>query len=274
MFKYKMIMKTSKIFAAVLAVIIAASCSSNGSTKAVAGGADSTATVKPVNPKEFAPRRSEIDSVSYLIGVNFGSFIKGYNFGEDLNYALIKKGITDFLKAKGDYRDSNYAKQFKVNPEAINETFNSYLAKRRSYTLAVNKQKEIKFLAENAKKDSVETTASGLQYIIRNAGNDVKPGPEDTVYVHYKGTLLDGTVFDESPKSEEGVRMLLNRVIKGWTEGLQLIGEGGAMRLFIPAELAYGENGNRGIEPNSTLIFDLDIVKVNKVAPKEEEAAE
>ena len=65
--------------------------------------------------------------------------------------------------------------------------------------------------------------------------------------------------------------MLLNRVIKGWTEGLQLIGEGGAMRLFIPAELAYGENGNRGIEPNSTLIFDLDIVKVNKLAPVEEE---
>ena len=264
-------MKTIKILAAALVFITAASCSSNGSSKATANGADSTSVVKPVDPKTFAPRRSEIDSVSYLIGINFGYFIKGYNSGEDLNYAPIKKGIIDFLQAKGNYSDSNYAKQFKINPEAINETFNSYLAKRRDYTMAVNKQKEIKFLAENAKKDSVQTTASGLQYIIRNAGNDVKPGPADTVYVHYKGTLLDGTVFDESPKTPDGVRMLLNRVIKGWTEGLQLIGEGGAMRLFIPAELAYGENGNRGIEPNSTLIFDLDIVKVNKLAPVEEE---
>lgn len=262
-------MKTSKIMAAALAVVLAASCSSNGSSNAAVNGADSTA-VKTVDPKTLKPTKSQIDSVSYLIGINFGSFIKGYNFskdGKDINYNLIKKGIVDYLKAQGDYRDSAYAKQFKINPESMNDAFNSFLMKRREYAKAVNKQKEVKFLADNQKKDSVQVTASGLQYIIRAAGNDVKPGPEDTVYVHYKGTLTDGTTFDESPKNEEGVRMLLNRVIKGWTEGLQLIGEGGKITLFVPSELGYGENGTQGIEPNSTLIFDVDIVKVNKVAP-------
>lgn len=265
-------MKTCRFIAAALVVALAASCSSNGNVKAGVDGADSTKTVKPVDPKSLKPRSSEIDSVSYLLGVNFGSFIKGYNFGDQLSYKLIEKGMRDFLKAKGDYRDSTYASQFKINPEELNDVFNSFLEKRRAYQAACNKQKENEFLSANSKKDSVQVTASGLQYIIRNAGNDVKPGAADTVYVNYKGTLTDGTVFDESPKSDEGIRMLLNRVIKGWTEGLQLIGEGGKMRLFVPSELGYGENGTRGIEPNSTLIFDIDLVKVNKVAEETEEA--
>ena len=265
-------MKTCRLIAAALVVALAASCSSNGNVKAAADGADSTKTVKPVDPESLKPRKSEIDSVSYLMGVNFGSFVKGYNFGDKLNYKLIEKGMKDFLKAKGDYRDSTYAKQFKINPDELNDVFNSFLSKRREYQSALNKQKEAAFLAANSKKDSVQVTASGLQYIIREAGNDVKPCAADTVFVHYKGTLTDGTVFDESPKDEQGVRMLLNRVIKGWTEGLQLIGEGGKMRLFVPSELGYGENGTRGIEPNSTLIFDIDIVKVNKVAAEPEDA--
>ncbi len=267
-------MKTCRLIAATLVVALAASCSSNGSVKAAADEADSTKTVKPVDPKSLKPRKSEIDSVSYLMGVNFGSFVKGYNFGDNLNYKLIEKGMKDFLKAKGDYRDSTYAKQFKINPEELNDVFNAFLSKRRDYQAALNKQKEAEFLSSNSKKDSVQVTESGLQYIIREAGNDVKPSAEDTVFVHYKGTLTDGTVFDESPKDDQGVRMLMNRVIKGWTEGLQLIGEGGKMRLFVPSELGYGENGTRGIEPNSTLIFDLDIVKVSKVAPATDEEAE
>ena len=151
--------------------------------------------------------------------------------------------------------------------------FNEFLSKRRAYVAATNKQKETEFLAKNAKAEGVQVTESGLQYIITEPGNDVKPAAADTVFVHYKGTLTDGTVFDESPKNDEGVRMLLNRVIKGWTEGLQLIGEGGKIKLFVPSELGYGENGQSRIEPNSTLIFDIELVKVNKVAATEEEEA-
>ncbi len=263
-------MKTCRIIAAALIVTLAASCSANGGQKAGVDGKDSTKVVT-VNPESLKPRKSEVDSVSYLMGVNFGMFIKGYNFGDKLNYKLIEKGIKDLLRAKGDYRDSTYADQFKIDPELLNDVFNSYLSKRREYTAAVNKKKEADFLAKNAKADSVQVTASGLQYIIREAGNDVKPSEADTVFVNYKGTLTDGTTFDES-HSTTGVRMLLNRVIKGWTEGMQLVGEGGKLRLFVPSELGYGENGNRSIEPNSTLIFDIELVKVNKVAPKEEVA--
>lgn len=263
-------MKTFRFIAAALVVALAASCSEGNGAKATVEGADSTKTVKPADPKDFRPSKSEINEVSYLMGINFGSFIKGYNFGDDLNYRLIEGGIKDFLKAKGDYRDSTYAKQFKVDPEKLNEVFNSFLAKRRDYTMALNKEKETKFLAENSKKAGVQVTESGLQYIIIEAGNDVKPSETDTVFVHYKGTLTDGTKFDESPENDEGVRMVLNRVIKGWTEGLQLIGEGGKIQLFVPSELGYGENGTRGIEPNSTLIFDVELVKVNKVKVAEE----
>ena len=104
------------------------------------------------------------------------------------------------------------------------------------------------------------TTESGLQYKMVSAGADYKVQPQDTVWVSYKGTLLDGTVFDQN----DSTRFIANRVIKGWTEGLGLLGEGGEATLYIPAELAYGERGNRGIAPNSTLIFDVKVHKVGQ----------
>lgn len=168
-------MRTFKFAAAALMIALSASCTSNG-TKGTTAGTDSTA-VSMVNPDNFKPRRTEIDSVSYLLGVNFGAFVKGYDFGEDLNYKQIERGLRDFLKAKGDYTDSTYAQQFKINPEELNNVFNSYLSKRREYVSAVAKNEEVKFLAENKKKEGVQVTESGLQYIIREAGNDVKPGP-------------------------------------------------------------------------------------------------
>ena len=263
-------MKSMKFIAAAFAVVIAASSCTSTGVKGGVDGNDSTAVaVKPVDPKAFLPKKSEIDSVSYLVGINFGSFLKGYNFG-DLNYSAIQKGIKDFLNAKGDFRDSTFAEQFKINPELMNEVFNTYLAKRRDYTSAVNSQKSAAFLAENLKNEGVQATESGLQYTIIEAGNEIRPAAADTVWVKYTGTLIDGTKFDES-QAAEGTRMLLNRVIKGWTEGLQLIGEGGKIKLFIPADLAYGENGSRGIEPNSALIFDVELLKVGKVAEEKAE---
>ncbi len=257
-----------KIFAVVLAAGIVAACNSPKGANAQ-GDNDSTAVVQPakVDVKSLLPSKAEVDSVSYLIGVNFGSFIKNYNFG-DVNYAQLKKGIEDFIKAKGDFRDPEFGKQFKIDPNTMNDLFNSFLEKRQKYTLAVNKEKGEKFLAENAKKEGVVVSDSGLQYIIEEAGSDVKAGPKDTVKVNYKGTLLDGTVFDET--KGEPVQLMLNRVIPGWTEGIQLVGEGGKIKLFIPAELAYGERGQQGIEPNSTLLFDVEVVEVHPFVEKEE----
>lgn len=257
-------MKTFKIATAALVALMSVACSSGNAGKGGVSGADSLNVTVPA-----LPSKATVDSVSYLVGIQFGSFIKGYNFG-DLNFNQIKKGIDDFVKAKGNPRDTAFAKQFKINPELMGELFNSYLAERQAYVAASNAQKEAKFFADNAKKEGVQTTESGLQYIINEAGSEQKIGAQDTLFVHYKGTLTDGTVFDQVEESAPSARMLLNRVIPGWTEGLQLVGEGGSIRLFVPSNLGYGEQGQpqAGIEGNSPIIFDVKVDSVKRyVAP-------
>ncbi len=120
-----------------------------------------------------------------------------------------------------------------------------------------------KFLQENATKEGVITTASGLQYKILTPGTGKSPKATDTVLVHYAGTLLNGTEFDSSYKRKEPIEFPLNRVIAGWTEGVQLMSEGAKFRFFIPSKLAYGARGAGGvIGPNQTLIFEVELLEV------------
>lgn len=225
---------------------------------------------QPVNAKDYLPSKKQVDSVSYLLGINFGSFIKGYGFGDDLNFKEIQKGIKDFIAAEGDYNDPAFGEQFKINPEAMNDLFNEFLSKRNEYEAAINAEKSAKFFAENRTKEGVMESGSGLQYKIIEAGNDVKANVVDTVFVHYKGTLIDGTVFDEVPEDSEAIALPLNGVIAGWTEGLQLVGEGGKIELYVPAELGYGERPVGSIPANSTLIFEVSVEKVAPYIPAEE----
>jgi len=121
------------------------------------------------------------------------------------------------------------------------------------------------FLAENAKDPDVETTESGLQYrMLQEGDGTVHPGPKDRVRVHYEGTLLDGRVFDSSIKRGEPISFGLNQVIKGWTEGVQLMVVGEKRRFYIPAELAYGQGSAGIITPGSTLIFDVELLGINE----------
>ena len=215
------------------------------------------------------PTAAEVDSVSYLIGVNFGSFLKGNNFAEnlsDINMAEVKKGMQDFLKAEGSPYDPDFGEQFEINPNDMGRILNGFISKKQAYKAAVNLAKGKAFLSANAKKENVDTTATGLQYTIVAEGAAEKVAPQDTVWVNYKGTLLDGTVFDEN----DSTMFVANRVIKGWTEGLGLLGEGGKATLYIPSDLAYGERGNRNIEPNSVLVFDVEVLKVGMFMPKED----
>ncbi len=261
-------MKTFKFITfATAALVLAAACSSNnGQAGKVGAAGDSTATV---NPKSLLPSKAETDSVSYLLGINFGSYLKGYDFGSDLNYAQIKKGMLDFLNAEGDQTDSNFVKQFKINPEEMNELFSSFLSKRHDYTVAVNKQKEAAYLASVEKADTLTKTASGLFYKINNPGDSTKIALEDTLFVHYVGTTPDGKVFDQVAPEARPATMFLQRVIPGWTEGLQLIGDHGNITLVIPSELAYGEGGTRGIDPCTTLHFTVQVDSVHRYVPKE-----
>ena len=211
--------------------------------------------------KAVQPSKALIDSVSYLLGINYGQNIKSYNFG-DLNYSEIVKGMKDFINAEGSVYDENFTDQFKVDPNNMGDIINGFLEKRSQYVSLLNKEKEEKFLEANKNKPNVKVTASGLQYQIIEPGSSDKPGPADTVYVRYKGQLIDGTVFDEVPANEDPIPLTLNRVIAGWQEGIPLVGEGGKIKLFIPSELGYGTSGTQGIEPYSTLIFDVEVSEV------------
>ncbi len=219
------------------------------------------------------PTAGQVDSASYLIGINFGSFLKYQCMVENLdevNMAEIKKGMEDFLKAEGNPRDEKFVEQFKVNLNDMNMILGAYIDKKASYKAAANLVESEEWLAKNALKENVDTTASGLQYTIVAEGAEHKIAPKDTVWVNYKGTLIDGKEFDKG----DSTRFVANQVITGWTEGLGLIGEGGKATLYIPADLAYGERGTRdgSIGPNCALVFEVEVLRVGEyVEPVEEE---
>lgn len=252
-------------------------CSPKEAGEATAAAEDAAAPAEeqveaPKTAKDYVSSKALTDSASYLLGINYGQFLKQFDFGK-LNYSAMLKGIKDFVNADGDPMDPEFGKQFKIDPQQINDVLNKFLENRRQYLTLSNIEEGKKFLDANKKKLNVVETASGLQYQIIEPGSDKKAGPIDSVKVNYKGTLLDGTVFDET--KEEPVQFSLNRVIPGWTEGMQLVGEGGKIKLFVPASLAYGEAGTRGIAPNSTLIFDVEVIEVHPyVDPAPAEAVE
>lgn len=267
-------MKTLHIAAAAMALAMTVSCGQNGGRAAKGSQVDSLGVAQNItseNPNDYLPSKAEIDSVSYLLGINFGSFMKGYNFGDDINYAQMKKGIQDFINAKGNQQDPAFVEQFKIDPNEMTRIFNEYLAKRADYTRIINQKKETEFLDKNRAKAGFQETASGLQYLITEAGSALKPGPQDTVVVRYKGTLPDGEVFDETAADADPVTFTLAQVIPGWTEGLQLIGEGGKATLVIPSALAYGENGSGPIEPSTPLTFEVELLEVHPYVEPEAE---
>ncbi|MBQ3881974.1 MAG: FKBP-type peptidyl-prolyl cis-trans isomerase [Bacteroidales bacterium] len=256
-------MKFNKIFAAALVALAIASCGTGNSNGPVSNSV-----------KALEPSKGAVDTVSYLLGINFGSMVKGYDFGE-LNFTEVVKGMKAFINAEGTVGDSAWLAQFKINPNDMGDLINAFLAKRNEYSQALNKEKGDLFLVNNAKNADVQETPSGLQYTIIEAGNTSKvPGPRDTVSVLYKGTLLDGTVFDQTPEGSAPITFPLSNVIAGWTEGLQLVGEGGKIKLFIPADLAYGTQGSGAIGPNEVLVFDVELKEVKpfvEPAPETEE---
>ncbi len=197
--------------------------------------------------------KGQNDTVAYALGVFFANMMEQNNFGE-LDYCKIKEGFNDAVAEKAT-----------IDPQQVGMIMQDYFMKRQMALQAKALEEGEAFLEENKTKEGVVTTESGLQYKILVEGTGAyATSPEDVVEVHYEGRLLDGTVFDSSYEREQTAEFPLNRVIKGWTEGLTYINEGGQIELYIPANLAYGERGTRGIPGNSVLVFQVELIKVTK----------
>ena len=195
-----------------------------------------------------------MDKLSYAWGLAMGQQLHGMGVND-----LDVESYADAVKAVMDRTEP------KMKPEEAQKLINEYLQKLQGEMEAAAKAAGQKFMAENKTKEGVQETASGLQYIVEKEGTGAKPGAEDEVTVHYTGKLLDGTVFDSSVNRGEPATFPLNRVIPGWTEGVQLMSEGAKYVFFIPSDLAYGPQGvPNAIPPHSTLIFEVELLKVNK----------
>jgi FKBP-type peptidyl-prolyl cis-trans isomerase FklB len=200
---------------------------------------------------------TEIEKVSYSLGVNMASNVKSQGF-DSLDVNALAKGCSDVLV--GDSLDISEEDGMKL----LQEYFGKLQAKKQAQAGAEAAQAGADYLANNAAKEGVITTESGLQYEIMNSGSGAKPTTADKVTVHYNGMLTDGTVFDSSVDRGEPAQFGVTQVIKGWTEALQLMSVGDKWKLTIPSNLAYGDKGAGGmIGPNATLVFEVELLAIN-----------
>ncbi len=192
--------------------------------------------------------------ISYALGINIGKSLKNSGI-QDVSAADFAKGMNDVLSGSA----------LDIPELEARELLNNYFKKLQEDRMQKNKTEGKQFLEENAKKQGVVVTESGLQYQILTEGNGEKPKASDRVKVHYHGTLIDGTVFDSSVQRGEPAVFGVTQVISGWVEALQLMPVGSKWRLFIPYKLAYGAQGaGEMIQPFSTLIFDVELIDIVK----------
>ncbi len=199
--------------------------------------------------------KTELDSVSYALGIDVANSLQRGSVDE-INYNAFVKGMKDVFDEK----------DIEIEDEEIKMMIQNYFKKIRDEKNQKNLLEGRQFLEDNKEKEGISVTESGLQYEVIEEGEGVSPSETDTVVVHYRGTLIDGTEFDSSYERGEPARFALNKVIPGWTEGLQLMKKGANYKLYIPTELGYGMQVRPGgpIEPNMALIFEVELIEVVK----------
>ena len=238
-------------------------CVATAQTKPATTSTHSTTASKTATAKKPAAKAAPMtlttdqDKMSYAIGMSIAHSLKSQ--GVDVKSAIVAQGLKDVLNG--------------TKPLMTDEEAQSTLGKAREAMMKKaeqekqvegqkNKQEGDAFLAANKSKDGVVTLPDGLQYKILTAGTGPKPTTSDEVVCDYRGTFLDGTEFDASSKHGGPATFPVGGVIKGWTEALQMMPVGSKWQLFVPANLAYGEAGNRGIPPNATLIFEVELKSI------------
>jgi len=233
---------------------VAAACGLAGIAAVVLMATSARVSAQNTGARDAAPAKAAAankDDASYSLGVSMGSQLHEFGLGAgDVSLERVMQGLREALAGTA-----------KATPED-NAKIGALIQEARTALAARNKETGRKFLAENAKKKGVVTTASGLQYRVINAGKGNSPKLTDLVTVHYRGTLLDGTEFDSSIRRGEPASFPVNGVIPGWQEALQLMKPGAKFELFIPPELAYDDNSPPPIPPGSVLQFEVELLEV------------
>ena len=211
---------------------------------------------------------------AYAIGLSMGRYInttlaRQQDLGVKLDNEMIMNGVKDGLAKKAQMSDADIEKALKAYDQKINEA----ATKKAETDAKASLENGKKYLEDNAKKQGVTVTKSGLQYEVLKMGTGEKPKATDEVRVHYLGTLTNGTKFDSSYDRKEPAEFPLDRVIPGWTEGVQLMPVGSKFKFTLPANLAYGEQGAGSIPPNSVLVFEVELLDIVKDQAKPAEAA-
>lgn len=218
---------------------------------------------KDQKTEETGPLKDQKDKVSYSIGLDIGTTLKRQLI--DVNQTLLSEGIKDGITGAKPLLSDEQVKEVMAN---FQKDMMAKQAAARKATAEKNAAEGKKFLEENKAKPGVKTTASGLQYKVEKEGSGKPPKETDTVKVNYRGTLINGTEFDSSYKRGQPASFPVNRVIKGWTEGLQLMKPGAKYQFVIPSDLAYGERGaGSDIGPNAVLLFDVELLEVALPTP-------
>ena len=222
--------------------------------------------VGPAYGEEKTELNNQKDKISYALGADMGNNLKKFEI--DVNIDFYTKGMKDALSGGKVLLTEQEIRSILM---AMQKDLQAKQQEKMKAQGEKNKKDGETYLAENKKKEGVTALPSGLQYKVIAEGKGNSPKDTDTVMVHYKGTLVDGTEFDSSYKRNEPASFPVTGVIKGWTEALKLMKEGAKWQLFIPANLAYGESGRPSIPPNSVLIFEVELIKIGaKDAAKDE----
>jgi FKBP-type peptidyl-prolyl cis-trans isomerase FklB len=214
-----------------------------------------SSSTKPVAASPKPLLKNGLDSLSYAIGISIGNNMRMQGV-ETINYITLNKGISDALKEKTPLMDENTCNM------TIQQKLQEFMSKKSSAV----KEEGRKFLENNKNQPGVVVLPNGIQYKIITQGNGIKPTIEDTIKVHYKGTTIDGNIFDDSYSRGEPIEFPLGGLIEGWKQALVLMPVGSKWQLFIPSEFAYGDRGAGGSIPGgATLIFELELLDVKPV---------
>ena len=233
----------------------ASTATKSTTVKAATSSATNTTKIATKLAQAISSYKNNIDSASYALGARIAQTLKTQGF-DKLDMAIFQKAMNDVLQNK----------KLVIAEDVLDKCIGEYQQKASAQKSIKGKTEGTKFLAENGKRKGVITTKSGLQYeVIKNSTDTAKPTLTDKVKCHYHGTLLNGTVFDSSVDRGEPISFPVNGVIPGWTEALQLMTVGSKWKLYIPSELAYGDrSAGPTIEPGSTLIFEVEILAIEK----------